>query len=931
MSDFMDDFDKWFNNDEYVVSEQLKSYCCWLLGCRKQPEPSLTDPADKEKSKEWFGRCEALFDEAKRLANSGCSRDSLEFDDLKRRSLALADEILNKKDRGLVFGRVAQIFDDASNPDNTETVEQAVAMDSLSERWRPYPYLPQDEFSLLNEIQKFASWGEDHQRELEESSTRFKASYPQDVAVMEDAIANGQLFKKLKDQAYQMAWGPLGREKLEEQIESAGIPKWLGEKIMASFDAGMATKVRNSDARRLKKRAKAHGKKHDANRKETQSVHEKLPGLHSSAGKQSIDIEPVAGHPNSILNLEPARKWVIVADETGSQFDSEAFTSPQQVGRYVFVLIPDYANISPLPLGWHAVDENLSSIVNAAESLKESKCGILGIPVRGLYQTNGNLWYSCVETLLDLTLRLLRVDGPTEIELNIERRGAADGSISSLFQKMLDDAQYHLSLVNPEKAKQVRLSGKIIAKDENPYNGYADLVSFSWGCGKGMRQVFSSYGWLGPCLIAEDPGVIRVFRRCLELIHVGGELPVEDWNALVTCRQASAVGSLIGALLRAYGDEARQDAAKWRKYLDYVLAHLDSKAIRMSLLMPQISWLKEHEPDSENLPPRARLLWLTAQLAASNHRGGTTFGSVDYAKEFKDLSERLKDEDAPLVCFAALHLAVEKTDCYEFEAARDLLAPWENEPIAVPGLRYHAQVLSSLGQHSAFLGDNNKALDYFKRAMGAFARLSSDWQRDFDQTCAYAVIAAMDANSPDLERLMSLYLYGGEWSEEVMIDMAHQFAAVGEDEPDSKYAHAILLRYLVTLLADNPIRSTYLADSAKWKWSEDGHPWELIAFYRALLLPNDDPARGDWLKRGYDLCLGGGPTLQAIAAVIGAARLGHDGFGKAEYLQKVDEVESLLPNIGAERIAALRAQAEPTSTKRPPLEFMAKVLPFNFR
>lgn len=923
MDDFLAAFEKrFFSAPAQCDNESVATYCRWLLGGRKSPEPTLQDPEEKVKADAWYARCEALFREAENLAVSGEQRGGFAFDSLKRKSLAMADEMFPRKDRGCVFVRVAQIFDKIAGGERTA---DAV---SLSEVWSPYPYLPSDEFSLLREIEKFASWDTDSARELEDRCARFKEGFPLDVAVMEAAISNGRLFKKLKEQARQMAWEPSGRRKLEALIENAGIPKWLGAKIIESFDAGMAAKTRIIDARRLKKKVNDQVAKPVVNQKGTQHLQEKLPDLRPAAGMQTVNVEPVVGHPNSILNLKPAHKWIIVADETGVQFGKNAFTSPQQVGRCVFVLIPDYAKIPPLPLGWHAVDESVSSIVNAADSLKESGCGIIGISVRGLYQTNGNLWYSCIETLLDITLRLMPIEGPTEIELNVERRGAADESSTGLLQKMLDDAQYHLSIVSPEKAKSIRLSGKIIAKDKNPYNGYADLVAFSWGCGKDVRQVLSQYGWLGPCLIAEDPGVIRVFHRCLELIHVGGELSVEDWNVLVTSRQASAVGSLIGALLRAYGEDARHDAARWRKYLDYVLAHLDSKAIRMSLLVPQISWLKEHEPDSENLSPRARLLWLTAQLAASNHQGGTMLGAKQYAQEFKDLSERLKEEDAPLVCFAALHLAVEKTDNYEFEAARDMLQPWENEPVAVPGLRYHAQVLSSLGQHAAFLGDNDKALDSFKRAMDEFSRLSSDWQRDFDQTCAYAVIAAMDAASPELERLMALYLYGGEWSEEGMIDMAHQFAAVGEDEPDSKYAHAILLRYLVTLPADNPIRSTYLADAAKWKWSEDGHPWELIAFYRALLLTGDDSARSDWLKRGYELCLGGGPTLQAIAAVIGAARLGYDGFSKKEYLQKVEEVENLLPSIGADRVAALRLQV---INPLPPLELAARVLPFNFR
>ena len=627
MDDILLAFEKrFFSESVQCGNEQVTTYSRWLLGNRKSAEPALQNPEEKAKADAWYARCETLFQEAKNLATAGEQRGGLAFDSLKRKSLAIADEMFPRQERGCVFARVAQIFDE--NVSGGLTVDAS----SLQETWSQYPYLPPNEFSLVREIEKSASWGADSAKELGDKCARFKEGFPRDVAVMEAAISNGQLFKKLKDQARQMAWEPSGRTKLDELIKRAGIPKWQGERIRESFDAGLAAKARINDARRLKKMAKGNVENQDVNLNGMQHEHEKLPGLNPAADSHKVNVELITGHPNSILNLKPARKWTIVADETGVQFGSDVFTSPQQVGRYVFVLIPDYAKIPPLTIGWHAVDESLSSIVNVAESLKESKCGILGIPVRGLYRTNGDLWYSCIEALLDITLRLLPVDGPTEIELDVEQCGTADASNSSLIQKMLDDAQYHLSLVNPEKAKSIRLSGKIIAKKESPYNGYADLVAYSWGCCKDIRQVFAQCGWLGPCLVADDPSVIRVFRRCLELIHSGGELPVEDWNALVTCRQASAVGSLIGALLRAYGEEARKDSVKWRKYLDYVLSHLDSKAIRMSLLMPQISWLKEYEPDSENLLPRARLLWLTAQLAASNHQGGTAFGTKQYAQ-----------------------------------------------------------------------------------------------------------------------------------------------------------------------------------------------------------------------------------------------------------------------------------------------------------
>ena len=256
-----------------------------------------------------------------------------------------------------------------------------------------------------------------------------------------------------------------------------------------------------------------------------------------------------------------------------------------------------------------------------------------------------------------------------------------------------------------------------------------------------------------------------------------------------------------------------------------------------------------------------------------------------------------------------------------------MLLPWLGEPIAVPGLRYHAQVLSSLGQHEAFLGNNEKALEYFDKAFMEFTRLSEGQQREIDHTLAYAVIAAMDANSPRLPLLMAAYLYGGAYTVEGMVDMANQFATVGEDEPDSKYAHTIFLRYLMTLPEDDPVRTAYVASLPDWKDGTDGHPWEMIAFYRAFLC-SDKELRVRYLKQAFALAEQGGPTLQVIAMVILGALLAEGEVEASTYAAKVESVIVQLPALGIARIIVLREQ---TRGLQPGILLAEKVLPFNFR
>ena len=906
----------------------VREYCRWLLKGKSGQAPNEVSPEDADFVAEWQKKVDAMLHRAEELAKAGEGRGSMAFDRLKKDSLALADEVFTGSDRGIVFGRVAQTFDSVATEVAQGGVESETS-ETQPETWHAYPRLEPDAYRLLLDVQKYYGWGDHGANDLARAQKDFLEKCPRREDLIDLARANGWLLKDLKEQAYGLGFRKDGKRKLEAVLASVGIPRGLkyleDEIVWRSFEAGVAACQRQKEAKALVQRQKCNAKT-VSKKPDDVVVSPSSVELKSDSHSEGIRLSTV-GHPNSILNLKPSTKWVIVSDETGTNFGNDAFAEPGKAGRYAFVLIPESAQLPKLNPGWHAVDEDFQSVLKVAKDLHQSGCGILGIPVCGLAPDNRQLWYACIETLLDLTVRLLPIDGETQVELNVEQRGVATADQNELLQKTVDDVMYHLALVNPERAKEIHLTARFVGKYDSPWNGYADVVAYSWGCGKTMQKAFAPFGWIGPCLVAEDDRVAEAFRRCLELVHRGGALPVADWNLLVTNREATAVGSLTGALLRTCGEEARKDASLWRGYLDYVLAHLDSKAIRMSLLMPQLRWLKEFEPDSEQLPPRLRLLWLTAQLAVSNHQGGIRFGEVEHRQEFADLMASLRDEDAPLVCFAALHRAVELTDAFRFEEARELLQPWEREPIAVPGLRYYAQVLSSLGQHEAFLGNNEKALEYFDKAFAAFSRLSEGQQREIDHTLAYAVIAAMDAQSPRLPLLMAAYLYGGAYTVEGMVDMSNQFASVGEDEPDSKYAHAILLRYLVTLPEAAPVRLAYLAKSSDWKWSEDGHPWELIAFYRAMLCA-DKPSRVRHLKQAYALADQGGPTLQIIATVILGALLAERETDAATYLAKVESTVAKLPALGTGSITTLREQA---ANPQPGLILATKVLPFNFR
>jgi len=537
------------------VSCTLREYCLWLVHNKKGKEPKLFDREQARKCDEWYMRCEALYCDAENMARSGVQRGDMAFDDLKRRALALADEMFTSSDRGIVFCRVAHVFDSAqSGIDKPKIVRHMFHGADFGSSWTLYPQIPRRRFWGLREIQRVAGWDPPSPECLAKVKESFLKKYPADEELVQLAEANGRLYRALMTSAFQLGFSKNGEVVLAAQMSKTGIPDCYRGKVRAAFERGRAAMMRELEVKSFKQMTGAEdGSKKDIRKLSSQA------GI-TSAFKSGADLGGVRNlgvHPNSILNLKPARRWTIVSDETGSLFDNGAFDSKKGTGFYVFVLVPNSANLPKLQRGWHAVHQPLTSLVSAGEDLTKSGCGIIGVPVKGLHPTNRQLWFACIETLLDIVLRILPVDGKTEIVLNVEQRGTADSGNVGLLEKTADDAMYHLSLVNPEKAKSICLSAKFISKMGCQFNGYADLVAFSWGCGKDTRKVLSKFGWEGPCLISDSDDVVHVFRRCLDLVHKG-VLPAADWNVLVQSHDAQVAGSLIGASLRTFGEEARK-------------------------------------------------------------------------------------------------------------------------------------------------------------------------------------------------------------------------------------------------------------------------------------------------------------------------------------------------------------------------------------
>ena len=110
-----------------------------------------------------------------------------------------------------------------------------------------------------------------------------------------------------------------------------------------------------------------------------------------------------------------------------------------------------------------------------------------------------------------------------------------------------------------------------------------------------------------------------------------------------------------------------------------------------------------------------------------------------------------------------------------------------------------------------------------------------------------------------------------------------------------------------------------------WK-NNQGHPWEMIEFYRGVLSADPVERMKHW-ETAHSLCQGYDATLHVIDAVIMGSILTEDDSIHPEYEAMVDLCAQELPAL-KDRIRILREQPE---KRLPPLELAAQILPFNFR
>lgn len=649
-------------------------------------------------------------------------------------------------------------------------------------------------------------------------------------------------------------------------------------------------------------------------------------------------------HQNDIVYLTPAPAWTLYIDESSTHFNTN------ENGIMAGVLSCD-RNPLPKQPKLHASEDASEEKLIAGDKVIETllshpNCGVIAVPVTAYRSATG--WASMVCSLIELVMRMLPLGGQKS-SLKVLVENDEPYTKSSDFCYLRDACRFNLMHSYPERANLLDLSIEIMTKNDTR-NAYPDIVSntcFTRNNHTG-RQRYLASGWGGTCFLdyrAEE------LSGLFDLFYKNDQLPASEWAKLVSSR-ISYGNNLFAAFLNLLGEEAQQNVTLWKTYLDHTVTYLSTGGLNLNRLHNQLEWLKRYQPAEEQLPPRIKLLWLTSKLAEENHLG--EIGRHEKTdKMFMELIRDLYEEDAPLTCFATLHLAVQMTNAFQFERAQKLLMDYSDIgsllnpdppftkfvkdtlrkvigddrkhylPAAIPGLRFYGQLLSSCGQHEAFLGNPDRAAIYFEEAINCYQRLSENREDDIDKTLAYAATAAMDLDPAGNKAfdLLKRYLKTAD-----LADAARDLAANSADI--DKYHHHIFLRYLAhssRIECRNAV-AVYCAQKENWEVG-GGHPWEMIEFYRGVLVENKEE-KLRLFRHAYEMALEGGPTLHIIACVILGSIAYYDQSVIAELSKLIEETVAELPALGSNRVVCLRGQCQ---QQMEPLAFAKAILPFNFR
>jgi hypothetical protein len=386
--------------------------------------------------------------------------------------------------------------------------------------------------------------------------------------------------------------------------------------------------------------------------------------------------------------------------------------------------------------------------------------------------------------------------------------------------------------------------------------------------------------------------------------------------------EGHGLAKLAAARLR---ENLCRDPVHLQEVVDYVGRLFEAETVNMEQVGRLLSLITERNKALAKLAPRQQLLVYLNRLRYHNHLGGSP-GDVRFFGHFKQVRSQVFSEDPRLCLLSDLNEAESYTNVFAFEEASAVLELNWKEPSDLRNLGADlvGRFFSTRGQCNAFLGKHEQAEYEFQQAIGHFDRLSDLQLRD-DQilrTKTYQAINRMDWKLPDAEPLVA-EIVRARFQTELHDAGAAVARAVARQFP---YVHHMYLRYVYAAGS----AASYLAGNAQWQVGHF-HPWELIDFYRGLLVHRQDREMARvYLNRAVKTSFKLDGTVVVIGLVIAAVAtcldslesdLADQALGRA--LREARQGSSKFD------LSAVAAALENPGEGRVP--GLLRLLPFNFR
>ena len=636
-------------------------------------------------------------------------------------------------------------------------------------------------------------------------------------------------------------------------------------------------------------------------------------------------------HPNYLPALRPADNWRVVIDETGDNHNSNlADDGPEKtVGKFVALVVPDSVNLESLEKGFHATDIGDRHIEKILERLTSVPVGIFGFSVMDPV-ASGHSWYLQVDLLIRWVLRLLPIDSGRQTNVIFEIEEYSSYKPTKDLSIRGESVLSELMQLSATRYENLSLHMKFVSKGESELNGYVDALANCWGSPSPMRSKFlRHFRLLDHCLLT--PKVEGIFERALIAMVDGRPLSPIDWYTLVSSVQSLGSRTLIDDVLLKLGERSQGDSSLWISYLSEVRERISIKALSPHSLTKVIGWLEQFKPQGLSIPKLVNLQLCASRLALENHQGLSIQSNLTSTIA---LAFELLEEDAPQACEAILRAVVAMTNIYNFETMTPYVDQLLKEPVKVYGLSNYGKLLSTRGQLAIFNGDSTLAVEYFDQALTTFEKLSDPQQRQREllQTGSYRLFALVDLEATDaneIHREFQTFVQSISGSA-----LSHTLPDIHNWDGIRRFEHHLFLRAIVSgRLNRIDYGKIYLESFDNWSSGED-HPWQLICFYRALLLAQNKriPDAQVQIRYALDICDNHPEgTITWIGAVIAQCAEHLTILPKGEGSESIDRcaaVKRALPNAPIDRLRGVFGQHIDVFNVDIALR---ELLPFNFR